>query len=171
MSYYNAIFSTFQLLIKAGILVWGRLFVAKGDILKCNVWNDTLYFTDTMGLYYIGLFALQFIVGAESLRIIVYEGAIESEIFAGVKNTFCRSALTCCSHRPQRVFHVHEVKGMDMLNQGKTSNIELKSTSPINQNESSLQVPLGRRNGDASARNALSPGGMSPNNANDLTGV
>ena len=83
-------------------------------------------------------FALQLILTAEALRVIVYEGALKSDTFEGLRKTFCLSVLTCCREVPNNVFSADgeiPTPQADLNNSqsgrkkgGNVSNLELSNT-------------------------------------------
>ena len=85
MSYFAYIFVPILLILKLGITLGNRMYVAplEGDkkILFCNVDYTIVYFKNEMGLAYLAIFALQLIIGAEQLRVTIYEGALGAKIF------------------------------------------------------------------------------------------
>ena len=76
MAYYAVVFTPLHILLKLGLLVVNILYLSQADngILMCGVDGDIVYFTEMMGLGYIGAFSFQMLLAAEQLRIVTYEG-------------------------------------------------------------------------------------------------
>ena len=113
MTFYLSVFTPLLAMVKVGALIFGRLYIVKQEPkeIECNFTKDTLYVVGQMGLIYVALFAAQLIITAEAVRITVYEGAIAAEIFETVKQTTCRSILTCCHKTPENnIFAIDDDK-------------------------------------------------------------
>ena len=76
MAYYAVVFTPLHILLKMGLLIMNILYLSQPDngILLCSVDGDIVYFTEMIGLGYIGIFAFQLLLTAEQLRIVTYEG-------------------------------------------------------------------------------------------------
>ena len=147
MTYYLSVFTPLLALIKVGALCFGRLYIVKQldpPMIACNFNLDTLYAVDMMGLVYVGLFAAQLIITSEAVRITCYEGAIHAEIFP-IKQTTCRSILTCCHKTPDHnIFAIEEEnKPADNENDLTTSPLkkELEMSSTKKKGKKGLTTP------------------------------
>ena len=84
MIYYMTLLTPVLAMFKFALFMVGRLYISEYKYLKCNFYKDTFYVVDDNGLFYLALFAAQYILTAELLHIVLYEGGIEAGIFKNV---------------------------------------------------------------------------------------